>query len=129
MTMAEVNHRTIRMWIKDLMLYCIIGVLVAATAILAGIHQARVGVKSEGTVKWIGFSILTALVFGNAIRYSKSYWSSVRFWGLLIVFSLPHFIVGFLVLSKVTKLGLIRFAMVTPVEYFFLDSFLRRFLK
>jgi hypothetical protein len=129
MNVTQPNPRTMRSRMKDFLLYCGIGVLVAATAILAGIHQARTGVRSEATAKWLGFVIMTALVFGNAVRYFRSSWSSPKFWGLLILFSVPHFILGFVVLSNVARLGLIQFAVVTPVEYFVLDTFLRRFSR
>jgi len=129
MTMARVDDRTMRMRLKDLLLYCSIGVLVAAVAILAGIYRARTGATSEMSGKWLGFAIMTTLVFGYAIRDYRSSWSAPKFWALVVLFSLPHFIAGFFVVSNLARLGLIHFAVVTPVEYFVLDAFLRRFLK
>lgn len=80
-------------------------------------------------VKWIGFLIMTALVFGNAIRYSRPYRGSRKFWGLLALFLAIHFISGFLIVPKVTNVGLIHFAIATPVEYFALMGCLRWLLN
>ncbi|MHB8755890.1 MAG: hypothetical protein ACYC92_13190, partial [Candidatus Acidiferrales bacterium] len=75
------------------------------------------------------FAIFTALVFGNAIRYAKPFWGLPRFWGLLTLFAVFHFGVGFAVLSSVTTIGLIDFAVVTPIEYLALAAYLSHFLN
>jgi hypothetical protein len=117
------------MRVKDLLLYCGIGVAVAATAIVAGIYRARAGATSNLTVNWLGFAIMTALVFGNAIRNFKHLWAARKFWRLLILFVVAHVILGVLLLSRITNIGLIQFAVATPIEYFALMSFLKTFLK
>jgi hypothetical protein len=121
--------RTIWMWLRDLFLYCVIGVLVAGGAILLGDYRAKTMQSPDGSIKWFGFAIMTALVFGNAIRYSKQFWGSSRFWPALLLFSILHLVLGFLVVSRLTKVGMIQFAVVTPIEYFALVAYLGLFTK
>jgi hypothetical protein len=117
------------MRLRDLLLYCVIGALIAITAILVGVHRAKTGQSADGSVKWIGFAIMTALVFGNAVRYSKRFWCLSRFWGALLLFSILHLVLGFIIVSRITKVGLIQFAAATLIEYFVLDSYLGLFIK
>ncbi len=127
--MAQASHRTTLMKLKDLLLYCVIGVLVAGTAMLLGIYRARARLSPGLSVKWLGFAIMTAFVFGNAIRYSRPAWGSPKFWMLLVLFSILHFGLGFLVVSKLANVGLIHFALATPVEYFALTACLGQLLN
>jgi len=117
------------MWLRDLSLYCVIGVLVAGTAIVLGTYRAKTGQAPVGSIKWIGFAIMTAFVFGNAIRYSKHFWGLSRFWRALLLFSILHLILGFLIVSRLTKVGMIHFALATPIEYFALVAYLGLFIK
>ena len=84
---TSVNHRTARGRLRDFLLYCVIGILVAALAVFYGVHQAKTNQTPGFSVKWLGFAILTAIIFGNAIRYTKPFWGLRRFWGLLAAFA------------------------------------------
>jgi hypothetical protein len=119
------------MWARarDFLLYCSIAVLLVATLVVYGLHQVKAGQTSGLPVKWLGFALMTAFVFGNAIRYSKPFWRWPRLWGLLLLFSLLHFGLGLLIIPKLTRIGLIHFAVATPIEYFVLTACLRRFLN
>jgi hypothetical protein len=116
------------MKVRDLLLCCMIGVLIAAAAILGGIYQARHAPSNGLPVKWLGFVIMTAFVFGNAIWYSKPFWRQPKFWGLLAIFSVFHFGLGFAILLRLGKVGLIAFFLATLVEYYILDIYLGWFL-
>ncbi len=53
-------------------LYTIIGVAIAASAILLGVHQAKTGHPSDA-FKWIAFTLNTAFVFGAPLRAMGSW--------------------------------------------------------
>lgn len=117
------------MRIRDALLYCAIAIAVAAAAILIGFYRAKVGLPLGLPLKWIGFAIMTGLVFLNAFRSRRVYWSERRFWVLMGLFSMLHFAVGILVVTRLTKVGLIDFAVATLVEYFALSAYLDHFMR
>jgi len=118
------------MKIRDVLLYCAIGILVAAAAILSGIYRARAGLPLGLPAKWLGFAIMTGLVFLNGIRSYRDSWRRRRYWTLLALFSIIHFEVGFIVLSRLTrKVSLVDFAAATLIEYFALSAYLDHFLN
>ncbi len=125
---AKVHRSALRGRVKDFLLYCAIGVSLVALGGLYAVHQAKLGQTSGLPVKWLGLAIMTALVFGNAIRYSRHLWALSKFWGFLSVFLIAHLAVGVLFLSRVEKIGLIHFAILTPIEYFALTALLGRFV-
>jgi hypothetical protein len=120
---------TVRRRIRDLLLYCLIGILLVAVGGVYAVHQGRLGQTSGLPLKWLGFGIMTALVFGNAIRHSEPFWRSRRFWGLLAVFSILHFGFGFVVLLRLRQVGLIEFLVATLIENALLNACLGRFLN
>jgi len=107
----------------------LIGVVVAATAMLVGLYQARAGVSSESSIKWIGFTGMTTFAFGYAIYYSRRFWRSPKFWWFLAAFLVLHLALGFVIVPKLTDARLIHFAIATPVEYFVLTACLNRLLS
>ena|SRR5215813_8310160 len=111
------------MKIRDLLLYCTIGMLIATAAILGGIYNAKAGLSHATITKCIGFGIMTILVFGNAIRFSRHLWNKRIFWIVLATFALLHLIVGVLAVLKAEKVGLLAFAVATPIEYFAFVNF------
>jgi hypothetical protein len=117
------------MRIRDGLLYCAIAIAVAAVAISIGFYRAKVGLPLGLPLKWIGFAIMTGLVFLNAFRSPKVYWSERRFWMFMAVFSMFHFAVGILVVTRLAKVGLIDFAIATPLEYFALSAYLEYFMR
>jgi energy-converting hydrogenase Eha subunit G len=115
--------------IKDFLLYCLIGVLVAATAMLVGLYQARAGLSPESSIKWIGFAGMTMFAFGYVIRHFRRFWAQPKFWWLLAAFLVLHLALGFLIVPKLTDARLIHFAVATPFEYFALTACLNRLLN
>ena len=115
--------------IKDFLIYCLIGVLVAATAMLVGLYQARPGLSPESSIKWIGFAGMTMFAFGYVIRYFRRYWAQPKFWWLLTFCLVLHLALGFLIVPKLTDVRLIHFAIATPIEYFVLIACLGRLLN
>jgi uncharacterized membrane protein len=84
----ESSHR-----IRDFLLYIAIGTLLAVLAITLGVHQAKTGQKPEVLLKWIGFAVMTLLVFWWAVRAYRPFWTNTRFWRLLAVFAVIHTVV------------------------------------
>jgi len=68
---------------KDFIIYCLIAILVVAILGLYGFYGGKLGHTSGLSVKWLGFGIMTAFVFGNTIRYSGRLWRVRKFWVLL----------------------------------------------
>jgi hypothetical protein len=122
------KHRTIREKTRDCLLYGVIAVSLATLIVLYGYYQARSGHTTGLQVKWLGFAILTAFVFGNAIRYSKPFWGSRKFWAFLALFSVVHLGLGVPVLLRLTNIPLLYFALITPIEYFILTTCRDRFV-
>jgi hypothetical protein len=114
---------------KDFIIYCLIAILIVTFIGLYGFYEGKLGHTSGLPVKWLGFGIMTAFVFGNTIRYSGPLWRVRKFWVLLGIFSVAHFVFGFLILSRISKIGLIHFAAITPIEYFALTAYLTHFLS
>ena len=80
-------------------------------------------------VQWMGFAIMTGLVFLNAFRSRRVYWSQRKSWVLMALFSIFHFAAGILVVARLAKVGLIDFAAATLLEYFALSAYLDHFMK
>jgi hypothetical protein len=125
----EATNRSSAARTKDFIIYCLIAILIVTVIGLYGFHEGKLGHTSGFPIKWLGFGIMTAFVFGNTIRYSGRLWGVRKFWVLLGVFSVAHFVFGFLILSRVSKMGLIHFAAITPIEYFGLAAYLTHFLS
>ncbi len=120
---------TVRRRLRDLLLYCLIGILLVVVGGVYAVHQGRLGRTSGLPLKWLGFGIMSALVFGNAIRHSEPFWRSRRFWGPLVLFSILHFGLGFVVLLRLRQVGLIEFFFATLIENALLNAYLGRFLN
>ena len=116
--MSHLDQQTRRMKLKDLFLYCVIGTLIAGAAILGGVYNARAGLPHATITKWFGFGIMTAFVFGNGIRFSRQLWDRRMFWVVSGGLAVLHVVVGVLAVSRAEKVGLLSFAVATPVEYF-----------
>jgi len=127
--MAQAVHRTVAMRMRDVLLYCAIAIIIAAAAILIGFYRAKAGLPLGLPVKWMGFAIVTGLVFLNAFRSRRVYWSQRKFWVLMALFSIFHFAAGILVVARLAKVGLIDFAVATLLEYFALSAYLDHFMK
>src|SRR5438034_7737754 len=85
----EPSHR-----LRDFLLYIAIGVSIAASVILLGVHLAKTGQKPEAGTKWIGFFILTLLLFWWTIRAYVPFWNNPRFWKFLVAFAVVHLVLG-----------------------------------
>jgi hypothetical protein len=127
---TAVGTRRGRRWarIRDFLLYCAIAVSLVVLIILYGNHQIHAKEAPGFPVKWLGFSIMTGLVFLNAFRSHRDHWGQHRFWVLMTLFSIFHFSAGAVVVSRLGKVGLIDFALATLVEYFALSAYLDHFM-
>jgi len=128
--MNGATHKTKWKRAGDFLLYVAVGVSLAVFAVLYGVHQAKLGQSPGLPPKWLGFSIMTGLVFLNGIRAYRDSWGRRRYWALLATFLMLHLGVGFIVLSRLTqKVSLIHFAFATLIEYFALSAYLDHFLN
>jgi energy-converting hydrogenase Eha subunit G len=107
---------------RDFLLYCAIGVLVALAAMFLGVHQAKTGESAVEVDKWIGFALMTAFVFGYAIRHFRSVLRQPKFWLLLLVLAAAHCGLGLIILSRVAAMSLINFAVASVFECYALNT-------
>ena len=115
--------------IRDFLIYIGVGVSVAILAISLGIAQAKSGDRSApDLLKWVGFSVMTLLIFSWGLRQYHTFWKTRKFWKLITAFAAIHLIFGIGLLSRTTITSLFPFMLVTPLEYFLLDTFLSKFL-
>lgn len=124
--MARPQKRSHRM--LDFLIYIAIGTLLAGLAIALGIHQAKTGQRAIGHLKWIGFAIMTLLVFWWTIRAYKPFWTNARLWKLLVLFAVMHLALGVGLLWSITMLSLFPFMVITPLECFLASAFISHFL-
>jgi hypothetical protein len=112
--------------IQELALYCGIGLLLAAVAIFVGVYRANRALSLGIPTGWIGFGVLTMLVFWWGIRAHRPVVASAGFWTGVAVFAVVHCVLGYLILSRwAERLSLVDFALATPVEYYVLTAYLR----
>jgi cation transport ATPase len=119
----EQSHR-----LRDFLAYTAIGTSLAVLAIVLGVHQAKAGQKPEVLLKWVGFALMTLLVFWWAIRTYRPFWTDARFWRLLAFFAAIHTVLGVVLLLRTTMVSLFPFVVITPLEYFLLSGYLSRLL-
>jgi hypothetical protein len=110
--MAQPQKRSHK--VRDFLLYVAIAVSIVVLAGLLGVHQAKTGQKPEILLEWIGFAVLTVLVFWWVIRAYRPFWATARFWRFIALFGAIHVVV------------LLPFVAITPLEYLLLSAFLSR---
>jgi hypothetical protein len=103
--------------------------LLVVVLLLYAAHEAKLGHPAGLPTKWLGFSIMTGLVFLNAFRSYRAHWGRRKFWALLAPFSVLHFGVGLVVVSRFGRVGLLDFAFATLLEYLALSTYLNHFLQ
>src|SRR5580704_12493851 len=104
--MPNANHKTKTGRVRDFLLYCLIGLLVAGIAVLIGFYQAKAVLPATSSLKWVGFSGMTAFAFGYVIRYSRRFWRQSRFWWVLALLLALHLGLGFLIVPKLAGVRL-----------------------
>ena len=127
--MVQANRRTKWGLVKDLLLYCAIGVLIALIAIMLGIHRAKTNQPPGSGLKWVGYFFMTTLVFVNVFRSYKVYWRVRRFWEIMVPISILHLGFGLAVIARLGIVALINFVVAGLVEYFALTALLDEFLN
>jgi hypothetical protein len=120
-----IARRTRKGGIRDFLLYTLIGIgAVTAVTLLAVFTR----VEFDSLFKWLGFGIVTALVFGDTIRTNRRQWRSRRFWLFLGVFFAVQCGLGIPLLSTVTKVPAIYWGLFFPLDYGVLAAYLAFFL-
>jgi len=116
--------------VRDFFLYIVIGVAVAALAILLGVHQAKTGQRPDLAFKWIAFALNTAFVFGSSVRATRPLLRKPTLWAVLAVLFLLHGIMGALVISRLERIPLIWYVPVDAAEIaFFIQAINWAFAK
>lgn len=127
--MTQENQKIMQAKIKDFLIYVLIGIGIVAALMLYASYLVKTKESASSSSKWIWFLIMTALIFGNALRHSKPSWRFPRFWWGLTFFVVFHFVVGILVLTRLTTVPGIDFVAIGVAEYFALDAYLRFLLN
>jgi hypothetical protein len=120
MVMPQQQERSHR--IRDFLIYVAIGTALAVFAITLGVHQAKTAQRPEGLLKWIGFGVMTSLVFWWTIRAYRPFWTNAGFWRLLALFAMVHVVLGTGLLLRTTMVSLFPLVVVAPLEYLLLSS-------
>jgi|HubBroStandDraft_4_1064222.scaffolds.fasta_scaffold34875_1 hypothetical protein len=113
-TLKNRSHR-----VRDFFLYIVIGVFVAALAILLGVHQAKTGQRPDLAFKWIAFALNTAFVFGSSLRATRPWLRQPKLWAVLAILFLLHGTIGALVISRFERIPLIWYVPVDAAEIAF----------
>jgi hypothetical protein len=122
--------RTKNSRVRDFLLYVAIGISLIVLIVLYGNYQIAKRQSPGLPVKWLGFGVMTALIFWWAIRAYRPFWKKTKFWGSLTLFSVFHFSLGILILLKLARpVGLIDFAVATVLESYGLTVYLGWFLN
>lgn len=103
--------------VRDLLAYVLIAIALLGGLAVFAFHQARTGGSPELPLKWLGFSGMTVIVFGSAVRQRRVLWRSSRFWLIVSAGLAVHTGLGVLVLRNVSAVPLLLFAVITPIEY------------
>ena len=127
-TVQVTNHRTKGAKLRDLLLYCAIGIGLVALIILYGNYQIEHKQAPGFPIKWLGLLIISALLLRFANRAYRAFPDRGRFWRLVAIFGAVHFVVGFLLLTRIQKVTLGDFALASVLEYLLLMAYLDRFL-
>jgi O-antigen ligase len=122
---SGISRRSRRGAIRDLLLYILIGVGVFSALFLVAVFTE---VEPEPFIKWLGFAVVTALVFGDTVRANRRQWRNQRFWSLLGVFLAVQSAVGVLLLSAIGKVPPIYWGFFFPLDYGVLTACLAFFM-
>lgn len=107
--------------IKDFLLYVAVGFGAVTAVTLLAVFTSTV---PDLLFKWLGFAVVTALVFGDMIRTNRRWWRSSRFWLLLGAFFAVQCGFGVLLLWSVTKVPAILWVLLIPLNYIALSAYL-----
>jgi hypothetical protein len=106
--------------VRDFFLYIVIGVAVAALAIVLGVHQAKAGQRPDLAFNWIAFALNTAFVFGSSLRATRPWLKKPKLWAVLAILFLLHGTIGALAISRFERIPLIWYVPVDAAEIAFL---------
>lgn len=110
------DHRT-KSRLRDLVLYLLIGLGVAAFALIYASHAAKAGGTGELPLRWLGLAGETAVVFGYLLRTMRPYWGVGRFWAGFSGFLCVHLAACAALLLRMDHFGLLWFVFIGYGEW------------
>jgi drug/metabolite transporter (DMT)-like permease len=119
-------HQTRRGEARDLLLYVLAGVGAVCTVTVIAVFTR---LEFDPLFKWLGFGIVTAVVFGDTIRANRRHWKTRRFWWLLAAFFALQCAFGIPILWTATKVPAIYWAALLPLNYGVLAGYLALLLN
>ena len=99
---------------RDFALYVAIGLLVGLSLMWLAFHSDRSGGEA---LKWPGFAVITAIVFGYTIQENRISWKRGSFWRTMSLLLFVHLCVFVTVLRRIDELRPAWWIVITPAEY------------
>ncbi len=101
---------------RDLLLYIVVGLLVATAAIGYGFYCARRGEKPDFKNDWFVTVATAALVFGNTVKRHWALRRQLSLWAALFTLLVAHFGILLSIFSRMVKVPLLLIAVIPPLE-------------
>jgi hypothetical protein len=116
------NRRLVRDWL----LYISIGIVVVLAAVGIAVFEARNNIEPGLPLKWLGFIGASAIIFAYSLRSSREIWNRAYFWPVFVVILSLHAGIGVLLLSRLSRVPLVFFAFLPPIELPLIQASLRK---
>jgi len=107
--MVQQNRQSHRL--RDFILYLALAVAVAGLAILLGVYQAKTGRSSQFSLKWVGFALMTVLVFYRTVRTYRPFWRQGNFWLTAALLGAVHIGLGIEIVQQIRTASLLPFVL------------------
>jgi quinol-cytochrome oxidoreductase complex cytochrome b subunit len=111
----------------DLTIYVAIALLFVAAVIGLGVYAARTHEETDPG-KWVGFVLVTAVVFADAVRIARGHHDR-RLWILIGIFFAAQCGLGVVVMTNVDRIPAVAWVVVLPLNYWAFEGFLRVSLR
>jgi hypothetical protein len=110
----------------DLIAYVAIAVLFFVALAALAVHDARTH-EDHDPGKWIGLVLVTAIVFGDALRTARGHHDR-RLWVVIAIFFAAQCGLGVLVVANIDSIPAVAWVIILPLDYWALEGFVRLFV-